>query len=74
MNDLPQIDPSKVTESVSKKLSLIISDLTGQVATLELLATALRDERDVERTTASELKQELEKLRESSTPLEGTVV
>lgn len=74
MNDLPQIDPTKITESVSKKLSVSISDLMVQVVTLELLATALRDERDKERTTVNELKQELVELRESSTPLVGDVV
>lgn len=42
MSELPQIDPAKVAQKLLSKNS----DLTYQVTQLEVLAEALRDQRD----------------------------
>lgn len=46
MNDLPQIDPTKVADTLVNSLATENLDLRKKVVTLELLATALRDERN----------------------------
>lgn len=46
MSDLPQIDPNKVADVMQNKLASQNLDLLRQLVSLELLATALRDERD----------------------------
>jgi outer membrane murein-binding lipoprotein Lpp len=48
MSELPAIDPKAVINRLSSK----VADLTSQVTQLELLAEALRDERDEARTQA----------------------
>jgi len=45
VSDLPQIDPGAVIQRQAAK----IAELTTQVASLELLCEALRDERDAAR-------------------------
>lgn len=50
MTELPEIDPNKVTEQLANKLANENLELRKQVVTLEMLATALRDERDAART------------------------
>ncbi len=47
MTKLPDIDSGKVSEALINRLATENLELMRQVATLELLATALRDERDV---------------------------
>jgi hypothetical protein len=55
MSELPQIDPAKVAQKLISKNG----DLTYQVTTLEVLAEALRDERDEAINRVTELEQEL---------------
>lgn len=54
MTALPQIDPAQVAQKLLGKNS----ELTYQVSQLEVLAEALRDERDVARTKVAELEAE----------------
>lgn len=56
MSQLPQIDPAKVTQ----KILAVNNDLTYQVTQLEVLAEALRDERDEAYGRISELESQLE--------------
>ncbi len=46
MTNLPEIDPSKASEHLINKLATENLELRKQIVSLELLATALRDERD----------------------------
>lgn len=54
MTALPQIDPAQVAQKLLSKNS----ELTFQVTQLEVLAEALRDERDAARTKVAELEAE----------------
>lgn len=56
MSQLPQIDPAKVAQ----KILAVNNDLTYQVTQLEVLAEALRDERDEAYGRISELESQLE--------------
>lgn len=49
MSDLPTIDPSKLSDAMYNKLASQNLELLRQMVSLELLATALRDERDAAR-------------------------
>lgn len=46
MTNLPEIDPAKVSEHLINKIATENLELRKQIVSLELLATALRDERD----------------------------
>lgn len=60
MSELPQIDPKKVAQKLISKNG----DLTYQVTTLEVLAEALRDERDEAVNRVAELEEELARRNE----------
>lgn len=46
MTNLPEIDPAKVSDHLINKIATENLELRKQIVSLELLATALRDERD----------------------------
>lgn len=54
MTDLPEIDPNKASEHLINKLATENLELRKQLVSLELLATALRDERDAARSELTE--------------------
>lgn len=54
MTALPQIDPAQVAQKLLTKNN----ELTYQVTQLEVLAEALRDERDAARAKVAELEAE----------------
>ncbi len=55
MSELPQIDPAKVAQKLIAKNG----ELTYQVTQLEVLAEALRDQRDASDKRVAELEQRL---------------
>lgn len=55
MSELPQIDPAKIAQKLINKNG----ELTYQVTQLEVLAEALRDERDKAVNQVAELEQKL---------------
>lgn len=64
MSELPQIDPAKIAQRLVTKNG----ELTYQVTQLEVLAEALRDQRDNAEATVAELTQKLA-AAESQTPV-----
>lgn len=68
MSALPEIDQAIVLKKVVAKAASNYSELFVQIAQLETLAEALRDERDAAQTELAELK------NKNGAPLEGTVV
>lgn len=63
MSELPQIDPLKVALREAAKLRDLLSESTLRESQLEILAEALRDQRD-------ELQKELDVLRTEVTPVQ----
>lgn len=59
MSTLPEIKQEQILKNVNNKLSEDNSSLLEQVATLELLATALRDQRDQSYEENSRLRDQL---------------
>ncbi len=57
MSNLPKVDPLKASQRHNQKLSTELSEGAFRETHLELLAEALRDERDAARTELAELKQ-----------------
>jgi predicted metal-binding transcription factor (methanogenesis marker protein 9) len=54
MSELPTIDPLKVAKREADKLRVLLADATYRETQLEVLAEALRDERDEARKALEE--------------------
>lgn len=57
MSNLPTVDPQKVLQRNNQKLTTSLSDATLRESQLEILAEALRDERDKALADLAELQQ-----------------
>lgn len=72
-NDLPQIDPASITEREKLKLEAEVTEYKKRETHLELLAEALREQRNTLREELASAKAELSALR-ASNPVEGVEV
>ena len=63
MSNLPTVDPLKAAQRHNQKLSSQLVESQFRETNLEVLAEALRDERDAARSELSKAQSELEKLK-----------
>lgn len=58
MSNLPELDPLKIAQRHNQKLTTQLNDAQYRETNLEILAEALRDERDAARNELATLKSE----------------